>query len=511
MANLNIAEFRDKVLGCWTGKNIGGTLGTPFEGTREMPEVDLYAQILKTGTLPNDDLDLQLIWLFAAEELGAYRVTPKKLAEYWMSFQSAPMSEYSNCLNNIANGFYPPLSGSFNNDEWKWSNGAWIRSEIWACIFPGSPDDAARGAYIDSCLDHDGEGIWAEVFTAALESAAFVENNVEKAISIALKKIDPECRIGASVSCALELYHQGVDFVEARQKIIEKNVETGFFQAPQNIGFMVLALLYGEGDFEKTVTLAIRCGDDTDCTAATAASVLGIMLGRSRMPEKWCSAIGNSIVTICLSPFGMRVPKTLDALTDRVIALARRTLPENPDLLPLSEAPTDLSDFTVSDSDKIMTLIKKHSSNEVMMDLPFARIGADLEGGPTIRPGEPKRIRFILHSISQELAMLNLTMLLPEGWTAPEGSQFIIAGTRSGPQCGEVEAVIVPGEITEAITFIPVRFTLSDRKMPELRYIPLQRENSVDLRLLVRNSDETYRKSRRYGDKKVYPSAELDF
>ena len=61
-ARINIHEFRDKVLGCWQGKNIGGTLGAPMEGTRQLGDISFYTQETAGRPAPNDDLDLQLVW-----------------------------------------------------------------------------------------------------------------------------------------------------------------------------------------------------------------------------------------------------------------------------------------------------------------------------------------------------------------------------------------------------------------------------------------------------------------
>ena len=510
MAHLNHAEFRDRVLGCWMGKNIGGTLGAPFEGTREMPEVSFYTEKLDGNPLPNDDLDLQLIWLFAAEELGVYHITPGKLAEYWLNFECAPMGEYRNCIANIVNGFLPPLSGSWNNDQWKWSNGAWIRSEIWACIFPGSPDEAARCACIDACCDHEGEGIWAEVFTAALESAAFVEKDTEKLIDIALGRIAPGCRIYNSVRKALDLFKAGVSLEEARQQIVELNQDTGFFQAPQNIGFLVLAILYGEGDFEKTVITAVRCGDDTDCTAATAGAVLGIMLGRSRIPEKWCRPIGSRIVTKCLAQYGISVPQTLEELTDRSVAEAIRARAANPALLAVSDAPTDLSGFEIAVTSPIAGFIAARSPYEVQLETPFCRIGADLEGGPEIEPGVAKHIHLTLRDVSRIMATVKVELMLPEDWTAPRGCCFILPGTCLGPQCGEIGVEIIPGEISDAIIYLPVKITISDRMMPEIRMLPLQRKGTVSNRLTEHNGCEYVRRARRL-NARIFAQRELSF
>ena len=189
---LSLERYYDKVLGCWTGKNIGGTLGAPFEGQREMNDVKFYVQDLKGKPAPNDDLDLQLIWLLAAERFGIFNINERILGEYWLSHITGPWNEYGVCKANMRNGLTPPLSGSCNNDQWRYSNGAWIRSEIWACVFPGSPDEAANFAYFDACCDHSGEGIYAELFTAAMQSAAFVLDNVREVIEVVLERFEVE-------------------------------------------------------------------------------------------------------------------------------------------------------------------------------------------------------------------------------------------------------------------------------------------------------------------------------
>ena len=85
MVRLNREEYRDKVYACWIGKNIGGTMGGPYEAKTELLDIKGF----ETGSgapLPNDDLDLQLIWLKAMEEYGPYQLSSQVLAEYWISF-----------------------------------------------------------------------------------------------------------------------------------------------------------------------------------------------------------------------------------------------------------------------------------------------------------------------------------------------------------------------------------------------------------------------------------------
>ena len=78
------------------------------------------------------------------EEQGIFHLNERLLAEYWMCYITGPWNEYGVAKSNIANGLLPPLSGAFNNEAWKNSNGAWIRSEIWAALFPGDPDEALK-------------------------------------------------------------------------------------------------------------------------------------------------------------------------------------------------------------------------------------------------------------------------------------------------------------------------------------------------------------------------------
>lgn len=70
MRKLDFATYKDKVMGCWAGKNIGGVLGAPFEGKRQVNDISFYTQDLSMGPPPNDDLDLQIIWLAAVERYG---------------------------------------------------------------------------------------------------------------------------------------------------------------------------------------------------------------------------------------------------------------------------------------------------------------------------------------------------------------------------------------------------------------------------------------------------------
>jgi ADP-ribosylglycohydrolase len=133
---INENDFRDKVYACWLGKNIGGTLGMPFEGDTNIHDINFYTKLKEGEPAANDDLDLQILWLKAMQENDAH-VDAFTLGEYWLKYVPVNWNEYGIGKANMRLGLKPPVSGEFNNARWKNSNGAWIRSEIWACLFPG--------------------------------------------------------------------------------------------------------------------------------------------------------------------------------------------------------------------------------------------------------------------------------------------------------------------------------------------------------------------------------------
>ncbi len=348
---MNISDYRDKVRACWLGKNIGGSLGTPFECQRGVYEVDFYTHDYSKGALPNDDLDLQLVWLNAAEKYGK-NLNAEILGEYWISYIVADVSEYGMGKNNMSYGLQPPLSGWYNNPL-KNSCGCFIRSEIWACLAPGHPEIAIKYAYEDGICDHSDEGLYAEIFCAALQSAAFVESDMHKLTEAALSYIPDDCLVARAVSVAYDGYEKGLTWQETRKRMMfevpggfgavrdgrtehldEPRGELGM-NAPNNIGLMMIGWLYGEGDFSKSLCTAVGCGEDADCTGATLGAILGIIGGTKSISQKWIDPIGDEIKTVCVDLTKwetLTIPKTVTEFTDRICRLMPTFIPEYCDL-----------------------------------------------------------------------------------------------------------------------------------------------------------------------------------
>lgn len=459
---LNKKEYLDKCYACWIGKNIGGTMGTPYEGRREFQ--DIHGFVTEANVvLPNDDLDLQLVWLYAVERIGPRAVNAQRLGEFWLSFITPHWNEYGLGAANLRCGIPAPLSGDYKNN-WSDSNGAWIRTEIWASLAPACPATAAAYAMEDASVDHGtGEGTTAAAFVAAMQSAAYAVPDLRRCIEIGLASIPQTSRVYKSVRLAIDCYENKVELHEARNRIQKSNADLGdgWFESPSNVGYTVLGLLYGEGDFKKSMIYAINCGDDTDCTGATVGATLGILGGTAAIPADWRAHLGDSIVTCSIAYGSMPggVPKSCTELTARVAAEAPEMLIANRANVEFTdgatEIPADLAERFLADPTTRRQLELRQPFS-FTVDFDYARAIVTLDGEPEINPAEEKRvhIRFINNINAYCNAPRNLTMrwLLPEGFTVT-GRQTIRLPQQTAHSIPEVETdfVLRAGETVGAV------------------------------------------------------------
>lgn len=499
-------ELMDRIRACWLGKNIGGTIGAPIEGIRDVADVHGFNS---DSILPNDDLDLQLVWLRAIDEVGIENISAQVLSDYWLSYVAPYWEEYGVCKRNLKEGLIPPMSGAFEN-EWRHSNGAWIRTEIWACLSPGMPEHAARLAFEDACVDHGmGEGAFAAIFVAALEAAAFVIDDVEPLIQIGLSKIPEDCRVARSIGIVLDGYHSGADWKETRRRVVEDSADLGWFQAPANVSYAVLGLLYGEGDFKKSILYAVNCGDDTDCSGATAGAILGIAKGTGIIPEDWRSFIGDEIKTIAIVTGHGCWPGTCSELTEAVMRLLpastrNRVISMLPGLMPIPEtnsdhpvqihdAPNDFSSLDIrrfmgSNHLKRISGIARRSQYLYKAACTFAEIWVELEDRPVAIPGAPLngRINIMLKRMPEQKSF-HVRWFCPEGWSV-SGARNITTLTLNpmtewyGPELRSAEEIFdhpfcsAPFSIhfpenVEAHNRLVLELSVVDRPMPV--YLPI--------------------------------------
>ena len=409
-------QYLDKTYACWLGKNIGGTLGAPYETKKSINSLTYYDPVPHKAA-PNDDIDLQLIWLKMVEEKG---INPLLVdfAEYWKRYAFAyPWNEYGFLKRNLERGLMPPITGCFENyfiDEM----GSPIRSELWACIAPGDPQLAASIALKDAIIDHaGGEGIYGEMFWAAVESAAFILENPKLLIQIGLNMIPIHSIISRAIREALWCYENGISWIDARERILLYFGHNSPLNAPQNHAFTILGLLYGN-DFGDKLCKAVNCGYDTDCTGATLGALLGIINGTKGIPLKWIAPIGEEIVLHLLTKKGglKDAPKNITELTNRIFNLAKKLLPIKSDSVTYGEN-TVLPENILSllfRNEKAIKELKFDPQSSVSMANNI-EVTLHYWGDPVIRPDIEKMIGFSL-KLNDKKITADIRLELPKDW-----------------------------------------------------------------------------------------------
>lgn len=429
MSAIRISEavLRDKIMGCWMGKNAGGTLGTPLEkmwGEREPFNIDFYPRLAEGG-IPNDDLEIQLIWLQALEERGL-DLTCRDLAEYWLDCIQYNPDEYGLHKTNLRQGLTPPVSGAYNN-HFRDCMGCPIRSEIWACIAPGLPAVAAHYAWHDAVVDHArGESVHGEVFNAIVESAAFFVSDRDALLDLALAAIPESCATSRAIRHARQVKREGMDWLAARNSVMELAYHPNAQHSPINLGFQTVGWLYG-ADFGDALCKAVNCGWDTDCTGATLGAILGIVDGAKALPQRWIAPLGDTIATNEIHGLltHLRVPKTLDELTDRVMAVTRQIAEKHRDrvIITHDSEPADGPQSFVLDPAELAPIYARRQ-DEVEFPTSSALLKVAVPEGPGVAAGRTTPVEVAVVNRTPRLFEAAFAIDLPEGFEVEDLEPF---------------------------------------------------------------------------------------
>ncbi len=306
-------QYLDKVYGCFLGKTVAGTMGAPYEGIKMPLELEFKPEMINT-MLPNDDLDLQVLWLDVVKKYGE-DFTSYDLQKCFCENCDYSPGEYAVMRKNYEKGIYPPESGRFCNDFYIQGMGCPIRSEIWACLFPAQPARAADFSARDGVLDHEGESVYAERFFAALESFAFFEEDLDCLIQSALGVVPADAKIRTLICDTLAWCEEYEDVKAVLARILHKYGHPDCTNLFQNIGITLTALLKGNLDLIKTSMDALNCGFDTDCTCATAGAVIGVIRGAKSLIEEY--DLGDVKFVL-----GVRSPDHTDSVYDLSVEIA---------------------------------------------------------------------------------------------------------------------------------------------------------------------------------------------
>lgn len=336
------AALEEKVLGAWMGRVCGCMLGKTVEGIHTNEWIPflkgtgnfpMHRYVLRSdlalvdtrgyryhmenrpfadeidGMPVDDDTNYTVLSQEIIEKYGR-DFTPMNVAQAWINSQ--PKDVYCTAERvafcNFIKGYEPPQSAVYKNPYREWI-GAQIRTDYYGYINPGNPELAAEMAWRDASISHVKNGIYGAMFVSAMLAVAAVTDNVEDIILAGLAEIPHTSRLYEDVMSVIEGYKAGMTQEACFRAIHEKYDEYtqyGWCHTNPNAMIVVTALLYGKGDYGKSICMAVETGFDTDCNGATVGSVLGMAKGIESIPAYWQKPINDTLHT---SIFGVGTVK----------------------------------------------------------------------------------------------------------------------------------------------------------------------------------------------------------
>lgn len=348
--------LRDKIKGAWLGRICGCLLGKPIEGIRL---VELFKLMKESGNFPlqryfrktdisdemlstykfnfrnrcfidtieiapvDDDTNYTVLAAQLIEKYGK-DFTPADVGRIWLELQ--PKSAYCTAervaFKNLVNGYQPPESAVYKNPYREWI-GAQIRADYFGYVNPSHPEMAAEMAWRDASLSHIKNGIYGEMFAAAMLAGAAALNSTEEVLLCGLSQIPKTSRLYKEVFGIVEEYRGGISCDKCFEGIHTRyNDMSGhdWCHTISNAAIVAAALLYGGGDYGKSICLAVQAGFDTDCNGATVGSVVGMLMGTTAISSEWSAPIHNTLDTSIFGVGKVTVDQMVD-LTMKHIAL----------------------------------------------------------------------------------------------------------------------------------------------------------------------------------------------
>lgn len=314
-------ELLDKISGFWIGQLAGNYMGFPFENVYvdepcpmlvdryytwqddesiRMNRNDLrgFVPILAAGfegAFSDDDTDIEFVTLHAVEKYGL-DITHPEITEMWKRHINRKIWVANRTARDLmAKGLVAPDTGrKENNPNW-FQIDPQLVNEIWSAFYPGMTKKAAERALWGARITNDDWGTHPTIAYAVMYSAAFFEPDVEKWVQMAMDTVPDEGPFAEGMRDVVRWHRDHDDWRQTRRRIHEKYYayEKGDYTAPvsvvsslQNGLCGVMAILYGQGDFMKTVGIAVSAGYDCDNQAATCAGLIGVRNGAACIPDE---------------------------------------------------------------------------------------------------------------------------------------------------------------------------------------------------------------------------------
>lgn len=304
---LTKAQVQDKIKGGWAGQTIGVTYGGPMEfkynGTiiQEYQPIPWYDGYLKKTMTENpglyDDIymDLTFVEVFEKEGLDA------PVASHANAYANAGYALWhANQAGryNILHGIDPPQSGHWLNNPHADCIDYQIEADFAGLMSPGMPNTASEISDKIGHIMNYGDGWYGGVYMGALYTLAFTSNDISYVVKESLKTIPKESAYYQCINDVIGWHSKYPNdwkqtWFEVQKKwTADIGCPDGVFKpfnidATVNSAYVVIGLLYGNGDFGKTLEISTRCGQDADCNPSSAGGILGTMLGYQKIPAQW--------------------------------------------------------------------------------------------------------------------------------------------------------------------------------------------------------------------------------
>ena len=304
---LSKENLKDKIMGGWAGQTIGVTFGGPYEFRFQGSFIQDYQPLvwkdglLKDNMLNNaglyDDLYMDLTFVDVLEHYGLDAPVDSFANAFahagYMLWHANQAARY-----NILNGIKAPQSGYWMNNPHSDDIDYQIESDFAGLMSPGMPNTASAISDKVGHIMNYGDGWYGGVFIGAMYTQAFICNNVSTIINEALKTIPKQSKFYKCIADVIKWHHQyPADWHETWFQLQKKwsddvacgeGVFTTFdIDSKINSAYVVMGLLYGNGDYTKTLNITARAGQDADCNPSSVGGILGAMLGYKKIPAYW--------------------------------------------------------------------------------------------------------------------------------------------------------------------------------------------------------------------------------
>ena len=354
------AAFADRARGGFLGRVAGCMLGKPFECV-DRASIRMYAE--ETGNWPlrtfqrqptaaelrrilkrkpirpvkswqlafyidlndgfpsDDDINYTVLGMEVMRRHGT-DFTSLDMASLWI--QQLPIlatcTAERAAYRNFVEGWLPPRSAARLNPFREWI-GAQIRADFFGYAAPGDPARAAEWAWRDASISHTRNGIYGEMWVAAMLAAAYVLTDWPAIIRAGLAQVPRRSRLHAGIGHILALHAAGVPHeavIDGIHREWNEFTTHGWCHTIANAQIVATSLLYGADDFTTTIAHAVAAGFDTDCNGATCGSLWGVKHGEKALPTGWLKPLRNKLKTNLAA-----YPElSLDEMADKIVSVA---------------------------------------------------------------------------------------------------------------------------------------------------------------------------------------------